>query len=161
MTPQELLDKLGIQYQSKTNRLQMKCFWHNDRNPSSGFYLDTQRFFCFSCEITLDMAGFYAKYREISRNEALRELGLEEQVDRGYDRVRLQRFNLIGERLLGERKWVGRLKHAALAEIKDKIEWAYERHLLNNLQFDLAIARWYQKIYDFDVEDSGIQAILL
>jgi len=76
LTPEMLLDYLGIKYRVRSNRLSMCCVFHGDRNPSAGFYLDSNKFYCFTCRLSLTMLDFYAKYLGLSSavaEEQLRE----------------------------------------------------------------------------------------
>lgn len=75
MTPVELLKRLGLDSVEKSGRLEMLCPFHADTNPSSGFYLNTERFYCYACELSLDVPGFYAKFKGIPRADAMYEVG--------------------------------------------------------------------------------------
>jgi len=90
LTPAKLLGMVGIEHQEKSNRLQLLCPFHDDTNPSAGFYLDTERFYCFTCDLSLDLVGFYAKLKgilpSVARNELEKTTG-----------VRLKRKNVSPE----------------------------------------------------------------
>jgi len=150
LSPETLLNLLGVEYAEKTNRLSMLCPWHDDTDPSSGFYLDTQRFFCFSCELTLDLVGFYAKYKEVPRQDAQRELekefgDLPEQ--RQVDRVYLARRQAPCERVLrGAIDTVPRAQHAYLGEQLDRALLYFERGHLDEKELDNVLSIWYNKV---------------
>jgi len=150
LTPETLLAMLGIDYAEKTNRLSMLCPWHDDTDPSSGFYLDTQRFFCFSCELTLDMPGFYAKMKEVPRQDAQRELEKEFgtlPVKRKVDRVALARRFSKGNACLAVLKpEVARRYHAYLAEQLDRAALFFERGHLSEEKLDNTLLIWYNKV---------------
>jgi len=150
LAPESLLNLLGIDYAEKTNRLSMLCPWHDDTDPSSGFYLDTQRFFCFSCELTLDMPGFYAKMKEIPRQDAQRELEKEfgslperKKVDRVALARRLSKGNIALAVLKSE---VPRRHHAYLAEQLDRAMLFFERGHLDEEKLDNTLLIWYNKV---------------
>lgn len=146
MSPKELLDKLGISYVERTSRLMMSCVFHHDTNPSSGFYTDTEKFFCFSCAISLDVPGFYAKYKEMPRAQALKDLGYSHEPPAKYDKRKLNIVQLRAEGALSKKKELGRVEHAKLGERLDKITWAYEHNLLDEGKFDQAVHLWYVRL---------------
>lgn len=143
MTPKALLDRLGLDYAEKSNRLQMVCPFHPDRNPSSGFYLDTEKFFCFACELSLDVVGFYAKYRETDRNTAARDLGVDPDPVVKFDRTKANYTRTKAERELKGRKGLPRITHSALGERLDRILWMYGEGDLNDDTLNEAMDRWY------------------
>ena len=118
LDPEQLLQMLGLDYSPKTNRLSMLCPWHDDTDPSSGFYLDTEKFFCFSCEISYSMVEFYGRFKEIPFNEAQRQLEKEFgeiPPPRKVDRISIARALSIGnEHLKGTRGVLERDVHAFL-----------------------------------------------
>jgi len=150
LSPESLLDLLGVDYAEKTNRLSMLCPWHDDTDPSSGIYLDTERFFCFSCELTLDLVGFYARFKEVPRADAERELtkefgGLPEK--RVVDRVALARRQAKGEtQLLALRGAVPMIQHAFLGEQLDRALLFFERGHLSEEELDNVLLIWYNKV---------------
>ena len=150
LTPETLLDLLGVNYAEKTNRLSMLCPWHDDTDPSAGFYLDTQRFFCFSCELTLNMVGFYARFKEIPYPDSERELEKEFGIipaGRVVDRVALARRQAKSEtRLLAARGAIGREQHAYLGEQLDRALLFFERGRLNEEELDKVLEIWYNKV---------------
>lgn len=147
MSPRELLDRLGIEYVERTTRLMMRCVFHHDRSPSSGFYFDTEKFFCFSCELSLDIPGFYAKYREITRAQALMDLGYTGDLEPKYDKRWADQTRVRAENALARKNTTNRVEHALLAERLDKILWLYSRNQLKDDQFEKAMILWYTKLY--------------
>lgn len=150
LTPESLLNLLGVEYAEKTNRLSMLCPWHDDTDPSSGFYLDTQRFFCFSCELTLDLVGFYSKFKEVPRQDAQRELEKEFgdlPVARKVDWVYLARRRAACERVLrGALDTVPRPQHGFLGEQLDRALLFFERGRLSGEELDNVLSIWYNKV---------------
>lgn len=149
LLPKELLDKLGIRYREMSNRLLICCPFHGDRNPSSNFYHSTGLFHCFACGLTLDVVGFYAKFREMPRARAEFELiatygGVPEE--RIADSLVLVRTRRRAEELLAAKRSLDRNQHAALAEFMDKILYCYQRKLLTDEQFNRAVTGWYIRI---------------
>lgn len=149
LTPKQLLDQLGVPYRERVNRLQLCCPFHGDTNPSAGFYFSTGLFFCYACELTLDVVGFYAKFKSMPRERADVELvtiygGVVEE--RSSDPLQIARVRYNGELLLAERKDLPRKEHAALAEKLDKILYAFEHKLITDNQLDGAVSRLYIKI---------------
>jgi len=150
LSPETLLDLLGVDYLEKTNRLSMLCPWHDDTDPSSGFYLDTERFFCFSCELTLDLVGFYARFKEVPRQDAERELtkefgGIPEK--RVVDRVAMARRQAKAEtQLKAARGAIPRKQHAFLGEQLDRALLFFERGHLDKEELDKVLQIWYNKV---------------
>jgi len=150
LSPETLLDLLGVEYVEKTNRLSMLCPWHDDTDPSSGFYLDTKRFFCFSCELTLNMVGFYARFKEVPYPDAERELEKEFGIlpaDRVVDRVAIARRQSKAEgQLETARGAIGRADHAYLGEQLDRALLFFERGHLSEEELDNCLGIWYNKV---------------
>jgi len=124
----------------------MICPFHDDRNPSSGFYLDTEKFFCFSCELSLDLVGFYAKLKEITRSQAARDLDLDPDPVIKYNKSVADTTRLRAERELAQRKVIGRRMHASFAERMDNILWMYMNNKFTDDTFHAAMARWYKDL---------------
>jgi len=117
------------------------------------FYLDTALAFCFSCSYTLDVTGFYAKHREIPRQEAERELtklfgGVEPQ--RQVDRVSMARYRVRGESLLKELRHpkLDLQIHAWLGEQLDRLLLFFERGHLDETGLDNGLGLWYNKVQE-------------
>ena len=132
LTPERLLEELGIPFLEKSNRLQMLCPWHEDTDPSSGFYLDSERWYCFSCELLLDTVAFYAKYMDVSRDEASRDLRKRYLIPMKktlVNKALIHRIRQDGERDL--RTWradgMNWLEHARKAEALDRLIWQMEQ----------------------------------
>lgn len=150
LTPKQLLDRLGLQYREMSNRLLLVCPFHPDRNPSSNFYYSSGLFFCFACELTLDVVSFYAKFKQLSRAKAEFELILTHggvAEERRADPIDLARVRHWGESLLvGKRGRVDRKCHASLGEQLDKILYCYGRKLLTEEQFGIAVRKWQIRV---------------
>ena len=61
-TPRQVLSITGTEYLERNNRLMFCCPFHDDTDPSAGFYEDTELAHCFSCGYTLDPVAFYAAF---------------------------------------------------------------------------------------------------
>jgi len=138
--------RLGLSYQEKSNRLQMLCPFHQDKNPSSGFYLDTSKFFCFSCELSLDIVGFYAKLRETTRNIAARDLGVDPDPVLKYDKAIVDLVRIRAERQLTKSMSLPRKLHSAFGERLDKILHMYTDNQISSDDLDLFMIRWYKDV---------------
>jgi len=126
------LDQCGIDYVEKTGRLSMLCPFHDDTDPSSGFYTDTELFHCYACSITYPPDRFYAKLREITVQEARKttdKIWTENKRVVEADRTELLRMRNKGEALLQQQRNLGYKKHAEVAEGLDLILMNYERGL--------------------------------
>lgn len=151
--PEAILKKLGIESFERSGRLAFCCPFHDDNDPSAGFYRDTGLAHCFSCEYTLDAIQFYAKFHGQKRGDAIRDL--EKQFGPLTDRKTYIDRNLLAlMRARGERK-LGRLKekltrevHGALGETLDRILLAYEREQIVVDQLQTAMDRWNDKTKD-------------
>jgi len=124
------LDQCGIEFIEKTGRLSMLCPFHDDTDPSSGFYTDTELFHCFACSLTLSPDRFYAKLREISIQEARKttdRIWTNERKAEPLDLTELLRMRSKGEALLQAKRGLGYKDHARVAEELDLILMSYER----------------------------------
>lgn len=150
VSPEELLDLLRIEYFEKSGRVSFCCCFHDDTNPSAGFYKDTGLAHCFSCEYTLDVIQFYAKFHEISRSAAIRDL--EKQFGPLVERKVYLNKNLMhlirarGEKTIASLKGkIPREVHAKTAETLDRILVAYERKQIDESLLQEAIDKWLTK----------------
>jgi len=150
-TPRQLLDLIGIQYLEKTGRLQFCCCFHDDRDPSAGFYLDTGLAFCFSCEYTLDTIQFYAKYKEMPRREAIRDLektfGEINEKAAEYDKNLLGlAYGRMEKNLKHAKGKLPRKLHALYAEAGDKALGLYEKLTIGPELLDTFFQKWYNSL---------------
>jgi len=150
MTPAQLLVQLGLSYREKSNRLEMLCPFHDDTNPSAGFYLDTHKFFCYTCTLSLDMTGFYAKHKGITREEALRVV--QEKERKPLDRMALARakseldFKRIASGLnFGE--------HMKVAEWITLVMYGYEHGRLTLQEFNTVVEEMLGEDWSVDIKD--------
>lgn len=153
VSPEAILKKLRIEYFERSGRLAFCCPFHDDNDPSAGFYVDTELAHCFSCEYTLDPIQFYAKYQGIKRNEAIRDLekdfGPIEERRKFIDRNLMALIRARSERRLKHLK--GKLDmnvHATLGETLDRILLAYEREQIAADKLQVAMDRWDERIKD-------------
>ena len=148
--PAGILDLLGVDYIERPNRLAMCCPWHHDTDPSSGFYLDSELWFCFACELTLTMSGFYAKMRDVSEQEALEELEKVFSVvpeRKKLNRPLLARVRYKGEGLLKEvRNDFDRRLHAYFGEQLDRLLLLVEKGRISEEDVDKHLEIWYNKV---------------
>lgn len=56
-----VLQELKIPFSEKGNRLELRCCWHDDKNPSAAVYKSSGLFYCWSCELVLDFTRFRLK----------------------------------------------------------------------------------------------------
>lgn len=155
LTPGVILDLLGVDYIERPNRLAFCCPHHHDTDPSAGFYLDTELAHCFSCDYTLDVVGFYAKYKDLDRSRAERDLEKEFGTlpkRRFIDYMSLARARAKAERRLEKLRPKGLKIHAQYGELLDKVLLAYERGQIEKLKFDKALKIWYNKV-DQEIRD--------
>ena len=150
ITPEGLLDLLGLDYIERPGRLQLCCPWHHDTDPSSGFYLDSNRWYCFSCDLTLNIIGFYAKYKEIPYKDAeralLREFG-ELPPIRQTDFVPMVKVKVESERLL-ESVQGDFCEKARMEEDLDRLLWLYEQGRIQAEELDISARIWYNSVWE-------------
>lgn len=156
MSDQELrirrtLDLLGIEYIEKTNRLAFKCCFHDDRDPSAGFYIDTGLAHCFSCGYTLDDKRFYAKFQGITEDQAERELeratGISLRAKAAPDTMNAARRRIRMEASLQEAKPRILLEHYyGLGEMIDEVLLGEEKGMRTKEALDTLEKMWYNKV---------------
>ncbi len=150
MTPEKILTLVGVPYTDKVSRLEIHCPFHHDVNPSAGFYRDTGRFWCFTCELLLDVAGFYARLRGIPYREAKRALGLDtDEQDQKEQTQKTVVASLDYERARGEGtlRSVTTERRVEAGEKLDKILWCLLHGKITSEQAGAALVRWrYQYV---------------
>lgn len=127
----------------------MRCPFHDDKNPSSGFYTDTELFHCFACGFTIPPDVFYAKLREVSKAEARKmtdQFWESKAPQIPKDQTAILRIRREGELLLTNERARGYKAHAALAEGLDKVIFQYERGLVDLHTFQGEYAAWKQQL---------------
>lgn len=149
LSPQKLLDMVGCSYQEKSTRFQMCCPFHDDRTPSSGFYKSTDLFYCYSCDLTLDVIGFYARIKRIARQKAEEELlvkfgGIPEE--RKADPLVMLRYRRQAEEALLLRRDLSRKEFALLGEQLDKILYCYKLKVMTDEQVGKAMTKWMRRV---------------
>lgn len=81
MDVEAILDKVGIEYvESGSNRLMVRCPFHDDNNPSCGVWADSGWFKCFGCGKDGSLADLIAEHEGIEWHEAKRIIGGEERI---------------------------------------------------------------------------------
>lgn len=152
--PERILDTLDVVYQLKGNRLSFLCPFHHDTDPSAAFYLDTEKAYCFTCGYSLRPIEFYARFKEISREEAAVQLGrkigfLENKPD-PYDRLFeseiRRKADLVLERIKGV---IEPLRTSALEEKIEEILWKYRHRQLDKRSVDKSYQNWYNRVEDW------------
>lgn len=148
----KVLDMVGIEFYERPNRFAMCCPFHDDRDPSSGFYLDTGLFHCFADDITVDVVGFYARFKEIPISEAERELSLafgEPPQRIRVDPIELARARARGESTLKEVSSLLPMRdHAYLGEQLDRTLLFFERGYLDKEKLDKCLEIWYNSVLE-------------
>ena len=124
---EDVLLRLDLKYVDKGNRLEMLCPFHDDTRPSSGVYKDTQRFWCFSCNLLLNVAEFYAKYtgETLGKAESLIEKSYGEIPYQEQDESKKQEAEKLRKKLdqvlKGKREQLSEQDFAALYEVRERI----------------------------------------
>jgi len=71
----ELAKKEGLELKKESNRsYKANCCFHNEKNASLTFYVDTNTFHCYACQAHGDAINFYAERHNLSNNDAIKEL---------------------------------------------------------------------------------------
>jgi len=154
LSPRELLVRVGIPHQEKSNRLQLLCPFHDDTNPSAGFYLDTERFYCFTCDLSLDVIGFYAKFHGIPVRQARGQLvpGQLEESSPRRSMEWVQRKRSVIEQILKELKEVaGSQEFAILSEQVDQMMDQVVEGSLGQDEGESMLEGWYRMVEEVGV----------
>lgn len=138
-----------------------RCPFHDDHSPSMACYDDTNRYYCFTCHASGDVANLYAKVRGLSPVEAakaaLREFNLE--IPGGCDRPRgqaqaiLVRQDVVRKAVRAVREEFrrgmlilltgrGDGMVAAMEKSPDPDGWIWNRALQNACRNQEEFARW-------------------
>lgn len=72
---------------NKQDNIWVICPFHGDENPSAEVHVTRGTFYCFSCHSTSSFAGYLAKEKGISLEEARRLLAEEERVQNILDNL--------------------------------------------------------------------------
>lgn len=122
MEPEDLFRILKIQYKEKGNRYELLCPLHDDHSPSAGFYKDTQRFYCYTCGLSLTKAQLYAKVTGEDPRKAKTIVG--EHVDLKIEEARREKVRKLQRKLV---RVIHELKEARGEELgREKMAEAYE-----------------------------------
>lgn len=155
----EVLDKLRVRYTEKGNRLEISCPFHQDNTPSSGVYKSTAKFYCFSCDLTLDAAQFYAK--ATGSDEVKTRTSLEDkygQLSKGIPpEVRMEVARVRGgvELRLTQMKTAGITYRGynRATELVDRLVSLFETLDLEKETFDKCLEIWYNiEVEEFEGE---------
>lgn len=149
LNPKSLLEHLGIAYDDRPNRLRLCCPFHDDRNPSAGFYEDSEKFFCYTCSLSLDLVGFYAKHQGVSRSKAETELekvfGDLPKLEIEDRKERINRIRSRTDRVLDGLKKLGLRECVKREEALELVVWQYERGKINFQKFCILVGRWIEE----------------
>lgn len=153
---QQLLDDQGLKYRDKGSRLEMLCPFHDDHSPSAAVYKDTQKFWCFTCELLLSIDQFYAK---LAGESDTRSTQIVEQrygailPDKTKERkVETRKMRIGAERMLrNTRGGLDVVAHGRLGEQLDRIMWFYEQGLSDKEQRDSWMKLWFQGLQEVKV----------
>lgn len=150
-TPRQVLDLLGLEYFERNNRLMMCCPFHDDTDPSSGFYEDTELFHCFACSYTFDPTRFYAKYQGIDYNRAEQDLerrfGEKRVATASINKTKNVAERAKAERALAELKPVlDRQQFCPLGELLDEILLKHIRGDRTDSDVDIDLRMWYSML---------------
>lgn len=148
----EVLDRLQIKYKEKGSRLELCCVFHDDNTPSSAVYKNTGRFFCWSCDLSLNAAQFMARYTGEDEAKLTTQLGEKYgilEVERDPERVyHEQKARLRAERFLMENKPADRKVFGRMMEVLDRIFYLSEADAMPVAQFDKYVEMWYNNVRD-------------
>jgi len=144
LTPQQVLDKLGIEYLERPNRLGLRCPFHDDNKPSASIYLDTLGFYCFTCQLPLDLINFYAKVRETTYQEAVLEIGdVKDQFKPKLNHQLILSIRTRAELILNNLKSIiTASEHGHLAEAVDEMLWNYSNRKITEANLLLSWGLW-------------------
>jgi len=149
ISPRELLVRVGIPHMEKSNRLQLLCPFHDDTNPSAGFYLDTERFYCFTCDLSLSVEAFYARFHSLSIKQARMQLtgGELEEISpkRSLDWVQRKRGGV--EMILKELKGLVRCQEFGILseEVDMMLDQVAEGRMMES-EGESQLEGWYQMV---------------
>ena len=149
MTPEKVLELVGIDFIERPNRLAVCCPFHHDTDPSAGFYLDTELFHCFACGITDDVVRFYGRLRDLNYREAREELEKEFGEYKPKERPSptvLRRERRRGEEALRGIRHLPMERHAKFGEALDTILLRFERGAIGQGELDAILEKWYNKV---------------
>lgn len=146
MTPDKLLDKLGIEFVDKTSggtgRWSICCPFHDDRTPSAAFYEDSHIFHCFTCQLSLPMIQFYKRVHK-ERGVDLPDEGVMRTLfPNGYrGKPKSNQFLLRKQRLRMEKRLfstprtMSRQMFGSLEDKINKISYAYQAGVFTDGDF--------------------------
>jgi DNA primase len=145
LDPAKLLDLLGIDFVDKGSRLQLRCPLHDDKTPSAAFYPESGLFRCFAEELTLDALGFYARVKELTREQAERvfkeRFGWEPEPPPVHDELGAQSgLAKLEDALKAARPRLTRVEFAQAGEKLDKLMWLHSVFRVTDVQFNTAVA---------------------
>lgn len=145
----EVLTKLRIPFLEKGNRLELRCVFHDDRTPSSGVYKSSGRFFCYSCDLSLNAGQFLSRLTGEGEDKATKLL--EDKygpLELPKDKQKQQRLNK--ERTKAEirlrdlrAKGISRTGYGKAAELFDRLVFLYEGEAMDTDQFNDYLTQWY------------------
>jgi len=85
------------------NRLEAICPFHVDREPSLSLYLNTDRFYCYSCQAKGDLVDLYARAKGLKQGQAIKELNKIAQKIKAGEMVRELNLESLRQALSGQR----------------------------------------------------------
>lgn len=147
----EVLNSLKIGYMEKGNRLEMRCPFHDDRTPSSGVYKSSAKFYCFTCDLTLDAAQFLARATGEGEDKAI--MLLEDKFGvftKPKDKVRGLRIVkelAKADTRLRELKGQGitRVGYGLASEVLDRVIYLFEGEAMDSEELDNILELWYNR----------------
>jgi len=148
----EVLQRLRLKFTEKGNRLELCCPFHDDRTPSSSVYKSTGKFYCFTCDLTLNAAQFQSRFT--GEGEDRTTTSLEEKygpLTRPFDkdrRLRITKELAKGNLRLMELKAQGicRVGFARASELLDRMISSYLNEALTEELLDNYLKMWYNTV---------------
>lgn len=74
MNPREFFAEYFDLSKCRNGKIQVKCLFHDDGDPSLMLYVAEGRFHCFSCKERGDLIDFYAKRNSLTIEESVKQL---------------------------------------------------------------------------------------
>lgn len=145
----DVLQRLRMQYREKGNRLELLCPFHDDHTPSSGVYKSTGRFFCFTCDLTLNAGQFLARATGEGEDKAIKLLEdkfgpLEPTKDKDKQALINKEKTKAELRLKDLRsKGISRTGYGKAAELFDRLVFLFEGEAMDTDQFKAYLSQWY------------------
>lgn len=104
----EILELEGITLKPHGRIRMIKCFFHEDSEPSLAIYPETNTYHCFGCGAHGDVFGFLMRYKGMTFREAVKYSGVSDYVPQqigaaeATKRALVEQFREWGQAYYGE-----------------------------------------------------------